>query len=135
MGLGLIFPLLLILNLRMDPGVAGLRLIPTTLPMVILAPLTGRWYDRSGGRVPMTFGFVILAVSGVLLAITVSMVNYLWLLPGLLTYGAGLAIVLTVNDPVRAPSARPTKARRRAWFLVRRTDGATSEATGATPHR
>ena len=75
MGLGLIFPLLLILNLRMGPGVAGLGLIPTTLPMVILAPLTGRWYDRSGGRVPMTFGFVILAVSGVLLAITVSMVQ------------------------------------------------------------
>jgi MFS family permease len=100
MGLGLIFPLLLILNLQMDPGLAGLALIPTTLPMVVLAPLTGRWYDKSGGRPPMTIGFLILALSGVLLAATVSMDNYLWLLPGLLAYGTGLAIVLTVNDPV-----------------------------------
>jgi MFS family permease len=44
MGLGLLFPLLLILNLRMDPGLAGLALIPTTLPMVAVAPLAGRWY-------------------------------------------------------------------------------------------
>ena len=47
-GLGLLFPLLLILNLQMDPGLAGLALIPTTLPMVIAAPLAGRWYDRVG---------------------------------------------------------------------------------------
>lgn len=104
MGLGLIFPLLLILNLGMDPGLAGLALIPTTLPMVILAPLTGRWYDRSGGRPPMAWGFLILAASGVLLAVTVSMDSYLWLLPGLLAYGTGLAIVLTVNDPVSVDS-------------------------------
>jgi MFS family permease len=88
----------------MDPGLAGLALIPTTLPMVLLAPLTGRWYDRSGGRAPMTWGFLVLALSGVLLAATVSMDSYLWLLPGLLAYGTGLAIVLTVNDPVTVDS-------------------------------
>ena len=48
-GLGVIFPLLLILNLTMDPALAGLALIPTTIPMVVLAPLAGRWYDRAGG--------------------------------------------------------------------------------------
>lgn len=104
MGLGLIFPLLLILNLRMDPGLAGLALIPTTLPMVVLAPITGRWYDKAGGRQPMTVGFLILALSGVLLAVAVPQNNYLWLLPGLLAYGTGLAIVLTVNDPVSVDS-------------------------------
>jgi hypothetical protein len=50
MGLGLIFPLILILNLQMPPGLAGLALIPATLPMIIVAPLVGRWYDRTGGR-------------------------------------------------------------------------------------
>lgn len=104
MGLGLIFPLLLILNLKMDPVLAGLALIPTTLPMVLLAPLTGRWYDRSGGRAPMTWGFLILALSGVLLAVAVPMQSHLWLLPGLLAYGSGLAIVLSVNDPVSVDS-------------------------------
>src|SRR5664279_2297681 len=100
MGLGLIFPLILILNLEMDPALAGLALIPTTLPMVVMAPLAGRWYDRSGGRPPMVTGFVLLTVSGIALAIGVGQNNYLWLLPGLLIYGTGLATVLTVNDPV-----------------------------------
>ena len=100
MGLGLIFPLVLILNLQMDPALAGLALIPTTLPMVAMAPLAGRWYDRSGGRPPMVSGFGLLAVSGVALAVGVGHNDYFWLLPGLLIYGTGLAIVLTVNDPV-----------------------------------
>jgi EmrB/QacA subfamily drug resistance transporter len=100
MGLGLIFPLILILNLRMEPALAGLALIPTTLPMVIVAPLVGRWYDRTGGRPPLVLGFSCLAVAGVLLALTVGRHDYWSLLPGLVVYGIGLAIVLTVNDPV-----------------------------------
>ncbi|MBM9466236.1 MFS transporter [Nakamurella leprariae] len=100
MGLGIIFPLLLILNLEMDPGLAGLALIPTTLPMIILAPLAGRWYDAVGGRVPLVTGFLLLAVSGVALALAVHANEFLPMLPGLLLYGSGLAIVLTVNDPV-----------------------------------
>jgi EmrB/QacA subfamily drug resistance transporter len=103
MGLGLLLPLLLILNLGMSPALAGLALIPTTIPMVILAPVAGRWYDRSGGRPPIVVGFLILAVSGLALAAGVSD-GYLALLPGLLLFGTGLALVLTVNDPVSIDS-------------------------------
>jgi EmrB/QacA subfamily drug resistance transporter len=100
MGLALLFPLLLILNLGMSPALAGLALIPTTLPMVFGAPLAGRWYDRSGGRPPLVAGFAILLASGLLLAWSVHSRAYLPLLPGLLLYGSGLALILTVNDPV-----------------------------------
>jgi EmrB/QacA subfamily drug resistance transporter len=99
-GLGVIFPMLLILNLTMSPALAGLALIPTTLPMIALAPLAGRWYDRAGGRPPLVTGFALLAGSGILMAVAVSADEYLPLLPGLLLYGVGLALVLTVNDPV-----------------------------------
>jgi EmrB/QacA subfamily drug resistance transporter len=105
-GLGVIFPLLLILNLEMSPGLAGLALIPTTLPMILVAPLAGRWYDRAGGRPPLVTGFLLLALSGVLLAIGVgaeshlSDTRYTTILPGLILYGVGLSLVLTVNDPV-----------------------------------
>jgi EmrB/QacA subfamily drug resistance transporter len=114
MGLGIIFPLLLVLNLEMSPALAGLALIPTTLPMIVLAPVTGRWYDRVGGRPPMVVGFVALAAAGVALAMGVQSVSspsegvqaglYLALLPGLLLYGVGLALVLTANDPVSLDS-------------------------------
>jgi EmrB/QacA subfamily drug resistance transporter len=99
-GLGVIFPLLLILNLTMTPALAGLALIPTTVPMVLVAPLAGRWYDRSGGRPPLVVGFVLLALSGIMLAIGVGHDTYLAILPGLLVYGIGLSLVLTTNDPV-----------------------------------
>jgi len=100
MGLALLFPLLLILNLQMSPALAGLALIPTTLPMVFLAPLAGRWYDRAGGRPPLVAGFAVLLASGLLLAWGVHGHAYLPVLPGLLLYGTGLALILTVNDPV-----------------------------------
>jgi EmrB/QacA subfamily drug resistance transporter len=112
MGLGLLLPLLLILNLGMSPAQAGLALIPTTVPMVALATPAGRWYDRSGGRSPLVVGFVILGISGLALLLGIhanSYVNSEWtsyveLLPGLLLFGTGLAVVLTVNDPVSLDS-------------------------------
>lgn len=114
MGLGIIFPLLLVLNLEMTPALAGLALIPTTVPMIFLAPLAGRWYDRSGGRPPLVTGFAALAASGVALAIGISVAHapgdaprastYLAMLPGFLLYGIGLALVLTANDPVSLDS-------------------------------
>ena len=103
-GLGVIFPLVLILNLQMSPAIAGLALIPTTLPMIIVAPLAGRWYDRNGGRQPLVAGFLMLALSAVVLAFTVAENDYVTLLPGLLLYGIGLALVLTVNDPTSLDS-------------------------------
>ena len=109
MGLGLIFPLLLILNLGMSPVLAGIALIPTTVPMIFLSTVVGRWYDRSGGRPPLVAGFSILAVSGVALGLGVHLIgptthDYFFLLPGLLLFGTGLALVLTANDPVSLDS-------------------------------
>ncbi len=109
MGLGLIFPLLLILDLGMSPLVAGLALIPTTVPMVLLSTTVGRWYDRSGGRPPLVVGFGVLALSGLALGVGVHLIqpaapNYFFLLPGLLVFGTGLAFVLTACDPVSLDS-------------------------------
>ena len=109
MGLGIIFPLFLILNLGMSPGLAGLALIPATLPMIVVAPLAGRWYDRVGGRTPLVTGFSVLAVSGLLLAVGVLDSNYWFLLPGLVVYGIGLALILTVNDPVSLDTVPPSE--------------------------
>ncbi|MFE0751108.1 MFS transporter [Gordonia sp. NPDC058843] len=108
MGLGVIFPLLLILNLGMDPATAGLALLPTTLPMVIVAPLAGRWYDKVGGRLPLMTGFGVLGLAGVALMLAVPTHEFVPLIPGLTLYGIGLAIVLTVNDPVSLDSV-PTQ--------------------------
>ena len=100
MGLALLFPLLLILNLQMSPVLAGLALTPTTLPFVFVPPLAGRWYDRVGGRPPLITGFATLLAATVLLAWAVHSNAYPPVFPGLLLYGIALALILTVNDPV-----------------------------------
>lgn len=107
MGLGVIFPLVLVLNLGMSPALAGLALIPTTVPMIIVAPLAGRWYDRAGGRPPLVVGFALLALSGLAMAVGVDSNSFLPLLPGLFVYGIGLALVLTVNDPTTLDQIPP----------------------------
>jgi predicted MFS family arabinose efflux permease len=55
-----------------------------------------RWPDA------LVVGFLMLALAGVALAAgtTLSSTTYWSLLPGLLVFGTGLAVVLTVNDPV-----------------------------------
>ncbi len=117
MGLALIFPLLLILNLGMTPVVAGLALVPTTIPMIVLSTAVGRWYDRSGGRRPLVAGFCVLAAAGLALLAGITWMHpastaeqYLMLLPGLLLFGTGLALVLTANDPVSLDSVAEGKA-------------------------
>jgi hypothetical protein len=55
---------------------------------------------KAGTRPPMLTGYLLLAVSGLLLAMGGFTGNYWLVLPGLLLYGGGLAVVLTVNDPV-----------------------------------
>ncbi len=48
----------------------------------------------------MLTGYLLLAASGVLVAAGGFTFNYWLVLPGLMAYGGGLAVVLTVNDPV-----------------------------------
>jgi EmrB/QacA subfamily drug resistance transporter len=100
LGLGYLLPFYLLLVIGVGPVAAGLALIPGTIPIILAGPLAGRLFDRIGGRLPLTVGFGVLALSGIALGIGVGGGNILSLLPGLVLQGIGLGIVLTVNDPV-----------------------------------
>ncbi len=99
LGLGFLLPFFLLLVVGVSPEVAGIALIPATVPIILAGPLAGRAFDRAGGRVPLGVGFLVLAASGFVLAATASKASALWLIPGLLLQGIGLGVVLTVNDP------------------------------------
>lgn len=100
MGLGLLLPLYLILNLGLSPGQAGLALLPATIPMIFIAPLAGKWYDKVGGKPGLAMGFAGMVLAGIFLAVAVFSNEFIWILPGLLLYGVSLALILTINDPV-----------------------------------
>jgi EmrB/QacA subfamily drug resistance transporter len=99
LGLGFLTPFFLLLVVGVSPAAAGVALIPATIPIILAGPLAGKAFDRFGGRWPLFVGFLVLAASGVVLAVSVSQESAVALIPGLLLQGLGLGIVLTVNDP------------------------------------
>jgi EmrB/QacA subfamily drug resistance transporter len=117
LGMGYLLPFLLLLVIGVDPVLAGIALIPATIPIILAGPLAGRTFDRIGGRAPLTIGFLILAGSGIALAIAVPEKTIVSLVPGLVLQGLGLGIILTVNDPVGL-NAVPENDRGRAAGMI-----------------
>jgi EmrB/QacA subfamily drug resistance transporter len=76
------------------PFEAGLLLLPSTFVMLALAPRFGRLADRLGARLFLVAGPLVMA-SGMLLWLRVDD-RSLWdgLLPGLVLYGLGLAMIV-----------------------------------------
>jgi EmrB/QacA subfamily drug resistance transporter len=94
-----LLPFYLLLIVGLAPGPAGLALIPATVPIIVVGPLAGRWFDRVGGRLPLTVGFLVLAASSFALVAGFPAQSLMPLIPGFVLQGIGLGIVLTVNDP------------------------------------
>ena len=113
LGLGFLTPFFLLLVVGVSPAAAGVALIPATIPVILAGPLAGRAFDRFGGRWPLVGGFLVLAASGIVLAVSVSSESAVALIPGLLLQGLGLGIVLTVNDPTGLTAVPDKDAARR----------------------
>ena len=93
-----------------SPLQAGVRFLPSTMMIVLIAPIAGRLTDRVGPRPLMTFG--LLCVSGSLFwqsQLTVGS-SYGALLPGFVLMGIGMAFVMSPMSTAAMNSVEPTKA-------------------------
>ncbi|HTD10344.1 MAG TPA: MFS transporter, partial [Solirubrobacteraceae bacterium] len=96
--------------LHYSPLQAGVRFLPSTLMIVLIAPGAGRLADRVGSRPLITFG--LLAVSGALFwqsHLTVSS-GYGALLPGFVLMGIGMAFVMSPMSTAAMNSVAQAKA-------------------------
>ncbi len=94
-----LYPLLLFVAIYMQAGLGltptetGLRILPLTLVLVVVAPISGRLTNRLPLRVPLTAGLMLIG-AGLLLMRAVD-VDSEWtaLLPGLLVGGLAIGII------------------------------------------
>jgi len=94
-----LYPLLLFVaiylqnGLGLSPTETGLRILPLTLVLVVVAPISGRLTNRWALRVPLTAGLVLIG-AGLLLMRAVD-VDSEWtaLLPGLLVGGLAIGVI------------------------------------------
>ncbi|HKG38613.1 MAG TPA: MFS transporter [Conexibacter sp.] len=81
--------------LGFSPIVAGLSLLPLTLPVLIIAPRAGSLYDRIGPRAPVTIGCTLVAGALLWAALVLHHRDYGWLVPGYVLMGIGLGVMMT----------------------------------------
>jgi EmrB/QacA subfamily drug resistance transporter len=82
-------------SLAYSPLAAGLAMLPTTVIMLVLSPVTGGLADRIGPRLPMTVGPVVAAVGLALMSRINPGAEYLSaVLPAVAIFGLGLSITV-----------------------------------------
>ncbi|MDA0184031.1 MFS transporter [Solirubrobacter phytolaccae] len=83
---------------------AGLSLLPLTVPLLIVAPLAGRLYDRHGPRLLLAGGTALMGLSLLWLAVMLHTHSFGWIAPGYVGVGValGLAISPAATDALAA---------------------------------
>jgi predicted MFS family arabinose efflux permease len=94
-----LYPLLLFLaiylqnGLGLSPTGTGLRILPLTLVLVVVAPISGRLTNRWPLRVPLTTGLILIAAGLLLMRAVDAESDWTALLPGLLVGGLAIGVI------------------------------------------
>src|SRR4051794_8126544 len=83
--------------LGFDPIEAGLSLLPLTIPLLFIAPMIGRVYDRIGPRAIVAGGCLLVAAALAWDAAQLHRTSYAWLVPAYIAMGIGIGIVMVMS--------------------------------------
>jgi EmrB/QacA subfamily drug resistance transporter len=82
-------------SLGYSAQMSGLLLLPSSLPIILMAPLGGQLCDRYGAKLPVTLGTGMLLLSAIWLAVFCWFLSYQWLLPGIILFGCGASFIIS----------------------------------------
>ena len=110
--LGMFFFLTLYMQniLRYSPLEAGIRFLPTTLMVIVIAPIAGRQTDRIGPRPLIVAGLALVAVSLVWQSFLTSTSGFGFLLPGFVLMGIGIALTMSPMSTAAMNAVDQSKA-------------------------
>jgi EmrB/QacA subfamily drug resistance transporter len=89
---------------------AGVRFLPTTLVIMVLAPLAGRLSDRIGPRWPIVVGMALIALSLYLFSTIEVGTTFSGLLPSFIILGAGIGLTMSPMSTAAMNSVVTAKA-------------------------
>ncbi len=81
--------------LHYSPLQTGVRFLPTTIIVIVMAPLAGRLADRIGSRPLITLGMAIVSAALFIQSQITVHSGYGLLLPGFILMGAGMGLVMS----------------------------------------
>lgn len=94
-----LYPLLLFVAIYLQAGLGfsptetGIRILPLTLVLVVVAPISGRLTNRWPLRVPLTAGLVLIGAGLLLMRAVDADSEWTALLPGLLVGGVAIGVI------------------------------------------
>jgi EmrB/QacA subfamily drug resistance transporter len=93
-----------------SPLQAGVRFLPTTLMIVLIAPIAGRLSDKIGPRPPMVVGLALTTLALYLQTRITLSSGYTDLLPAFVLMGVGMALVMSPMSTAAMNAVPATKA-------------------------
>ncbi len=93
-----------------SPLEAGVRFLPTTIVIMVVAPIAGRMTDRIGARVPIVAGLALVAVSLLLQAQISDTSGYSSLLVPFILMGFGIGLTMSPMSTAAMNAVHVTKS-------------------------
>jgi len=84
--------------LGITPAITALFLLPTTITMASVAPLSGRLSDRVGTRILTTLGMIIMAIGFIILSVVLQFLPLIYIILTQFIVGVGIGLFSSPNN-------------------------------------
>src|SRR2546428_8948284 len=93
-----------------SPLQAGIRFLPSTVVIIVIAPIAGRLTDRIGARLPIAVGLTLVAIALYLQSRITVGTGYGYILPTFSLMGLGIGLTMSPMSTAAMNAVQETKA-------------------------